>query len=64
LKDSKWPSLLFEHAGKVDATFDVGSVGAKGPRFLLAAASQTSAKRIGCRQRGPLRLDETTIIDG
>jgi hypothetical protein len=45
-KDSKWPSLLFEHAGKVDATFDVGSVGAKGPRFLLAAASQTSAKRM------------------
>ncbi|MFG3593276.1 copper chaperone PCu(A)C [Bradyrhizobium sp. RDI18] len=30
-------SLFFEHAGKVDAIFDVGTVGAKGPRLLLAS---------------------------
>ena len=38
-------SLFFERAGMIEATFEVGSVGAKGPRPEIAAASQASAAR-------------------
>ena len=30
-------ALIFEHAGRVEAAFDVGSVGAKGPRLEIAS---------------------------
>lgn len=36
-------SLFFERAGMIEATFEVGSVGAKGPPPAIAAASQASA---------------------
>jgi periplasmic copper chaperone A len=36
-------TLAFEKAGKVDATFDVGSVGAKGPRLLMASTDAAPA---------------------
>jgi copper(I)-binding protein len=30
-------ALMFEKAGKIDVTFDVGSIGAKGPRMIIAS---------------------------
>jgi len=30
-------ALMFERTGKIDVTFDVGSVGAKGPRMIVAS---------------------------
>jgi len=30
-------ALMFEKAGKIDVTFDLGSVGAKGPRMIIAS---------------------------
>src|ERR1700758_3939566 len=32
-------ALMFEKAGKIDVTFDVGSVGARGPQMIVAAAT-------------------------
>ena len=32
-------ALMFEKAGKIDVTFDVGSVGARGPQMIVAAAA-------------------------
>ncbi|WFU82415.1 copper chaperone PCu(A)C [Bradyrhizobium sp. CIAT3101] len=31
--------LIFEKAGKIDVTFDVGSIGARGPQMIAAAAA-------------------------
>jgi copper(I)-binding protein len=32
-------ALMFERAGKIDVSFDVGSVGAKGPRMIIASTA-------------------------
>jgi hypothetical protein len=55
--------LLFEHAGKVDATFDVGSVGAKALDSFGGQSNFCETNRAS-HQREPLRLDETTLIHG
>jgi periplasmic copper chaperone A len=34
-------ALMFEKAGNIDVSFDVGSVGAKGPRMIVASAEKT-----------------------
>jgi len=36
-------ALMFEKAGKIDVTFDVGSVGARGPQTIVAAAAPASS---------------------
>lgn len=39
-------SLNFEHAGKIDVNFDVGSVGAKGPRLQIASTESAVAPAV------------------
>jgi hypothetical protein len=34
-------ALMFEKAGKIDVTFDVGGTGAKGPRMIVASTEAT-----------------------
>ena len=43
-------SLLFEHAGKINVNFEVGSVGAKGPRLLTSTSP--GANPVTTQERG------------
>ena len=42
-------SLNFERAGKIEAHFEVGSVGAKGPRLQIASTEPAAAAAAGAR---------------
>ena len=46
-------SLIFERSGKIDVDFDVGSVGAKGPRLQIASTASSAAPAAPAKATAP-----------